>query len=58
MQIHTTLDISRTTYFDTLQENGNESGEPSGQLKITEVPGYPEAKAARVAETKGFTNED
>jgi hypothetical protein len=32
------LESSRTTYFDISQETGTESGEPPGELKITEGP--------------------
>jgi hypothetical protein len=35
--------------IDTLQDYRIESGEPSGELKITEVPELPETKAAKVA---------
>jgi hypothetical protein len=34
----------------TLQDHGTESGEPSGELKITEVPELPEKEEAKAAE--------
>ncbi len=52
MPAHTTLESSRTTYFDISQETETESGEPPGELKITEVPELPETKTAKVAENE------
>jgi len=37
----------------TSQERGTESGGPSGELKITEVPELPEKEMARVMENEG-----
>jgi hypothetical protein len=37
----------------TLQDYRIESGEPSGELKITEVPGLPENETAQAAENDG-----
>ena len=46
--LHTTLESSRTTYFDISQEYGTESGGPLGELKITESTlSYPKPKEAK-----------
>jgi len=37
----------------TLQDYRIESGEPSGELKITEVPELPEKEAAKAGENEG-----
>ena len=47
------LESSRTTYFDISQETGTESGEPPGELKITEVPELPEKERAKATEKEG-----
>jgi hypothetical protein len=39
----------------TLQDYRIESGEPSGELKITEVPELPETKKAQATETEPET---
>ena len=46
------LESSRTTYFDNLQDHRNESGKPSGALKIMEVPELPENERAKAHENE------
>jgi len=43
--------ITRT--LTTLQDHGTESGRPSGELKITEVPELPEKEGAKATENEG-----
>ncbi len=47
------LELSGTTYFDNLQDHGTESGKPSGELKIREVPELPEKGMTKVMKNEG-----
>ena len=55
MALRTILESSRTTYFDISQETETESGEPPGELKITEVPELPETENGESHRNGGIT---